>query len=195
MPDDNFVQDLEDGVEKDAEDRKRSDILNRLATVNPTLEDLFNVCQNSRLGDVMKTFTLDDLASTRNMSGDEEADEADEADETDEEETPAPRKKRGKKKAAKKVAKRGKKKVAKKAPKKAPKAKTGKTRKARQNYDELAKEVHAYMKKAKEPVSTGTIVTEFNISGSQARKVCEVLVAEKKAKRQGAGRGTKYELK
>ena len=87
-----------------------------------------------------------------------------------------------KKKAAKK-------KVAKKAPK------TGKARKARQNYDELAKEVHAYMKKAKEPISTGTIVSEFGVSGSQARKVAEILVAEKKAKRQGAGRGTKYELK
>lgn len=194
----NLSKELEEGVEKDAAERKRRDLLARLAPCGAsTLEDLFNVCENSKIGALMKTITLDELRATGQ-------------DVDVEVEPPTPGKKKAtKKKAAKKKAAKAKAPKAKKAPKKKAKAKAkGKNgvskkkaaandgRKARQDYDALAKEVMAYMGKAGGPISTGALCTQFDLSGSQARKVMEQLMAEKKVKKIGTGgRSTKYDLK
>lgn len=173
MPDDNFVQDLEDGVEKDAEERKRSDILNRLATVNPTLEDLFNVCQNSKLGDVMKTFTLDDLVSTRQPVVDD--------DDDDDVSAPAPRKKRGKKKAAKKTAKKG------------PKADKGRP-KPRLDYETGMREVLSALQATGQPTGRQAIENATGYTGVQVRTFCKRLATEGKVKILGeGGRSTRYQ--
>lgn len=189
-------KELEEGVEKDAAERKRRDLLTRLDEYGAaTLEDLFNVCENSNIGPLMKTITLDELRATG--QDDESAEVTPD---------PAPRaKKAAKKKAAKKKApkkKAAKKKAAKKAAKgknsvpKKQKAAGADGRKARQDYDALAKEVMAYMGKADEAISTGALCKQFNLSGSQARKVMEHLMAEKKVKKTGTGgRSTKYNLK
>lgn len=225
-----FAKSLEDSVDKDETARKRSAILqNFQGNPKATLEDLFNVCENSKLGAVMKTISLEEiwsvapqLAVTTTTTTTTEVEV-----EVDDELAAAPRKKRGKKAAKKKATKKAskspkkapaaKKKASKKASKstkKAPAAKKKATkkktngvvkkkaaasaaggRKARQDYDQLGKEVVAYMTK-QGALSTGELQKKFGISGSQARKVCDLLVGQKVAKRLGkGGRGVKYDLR
>lgn len=210
----NFTKTLEANVQKDEEARKRRAILVNF-TKNPqvTLEDLFNVCENSQLAPLMKTISIEEIWSVSPHTAAEEEEE----EEEEEEVAAAPRraKKRAKKTGRKakktgrkaKTKKTTKKRGKKKAPTRKTKAKSSTTkngaskkgrggRKPRQDYDHLSKEVVAYMKKAGEPQSTGDLQKKFGISGSQARKVFEILTGQKKVKHIGkGGRGSKYELR
>jgi len=222
-----FAKSLEDSVDQDEAARKRAAILKNFQdSPQATLEDLFNVCENSKLGPVMKTISLAEIFSAAPQNDGSLRVRVDIEDEIEVEVDAAPARK-AKKKASKKAAKaaapakakstKAKATKAKATKAKPPKAKSTKAkatkakssngvthkaasaaggRKERQDYDALAREVVAYMGKQGKPLSTGDLQKKFNISGSQARKVCELLVGQKMLKRLGkGGRGVKYDVK
>jgi len=195
---------LVDDVDQQSTDHQRRIVLETLSKPEKgakTLKDIVEqLGDHSIYGPIAMALTLDDLYHARQLA---HADDEPEIEVTSPSASPA----KGNGVSAKG---KGKKAAAKKTPKKAAKAKSkaksksgGKPKTAakaddsgrkRVNWDDLQKEIMAFMKQTGEPVQTGAICDACSCSPVQARKAIDMLIEKDKVQYEGEGRGRKYAL-